>query len=91
MAVAASVLSPDVEKAIEIYDQRLRTVLETEHSGESLAIDVDSGDFELGSSHGEAARKLKSKRPPGARIVTLTIGPPTPQEIALAQRMAGVR
>ena len=91
MPVSVTGLSQDVERAIDIYERRLKTNLEPEHSGKSVAIDADSGDYEIGRSHGEAARSLKDKRPPGVHIVTLTIGPPTPQDISLAHRMAGVR
>ena len=90
MAISATGLTPDVEKAVQIYEQRLKPILEPRCSGESIALDPETGEYELGSSHSEAARKLKL-RWPQASIVTLTVGPPTPMEVSLAHRMAGIR
>ena len=91
MPVSATGLSPDVEIAVEFYENRLKPILEPQHNGRSVAIDAESREYELGDSHREAARNLKARLTRHSRIVTLTVGPPTPYDIALAQRMTGVR
>jgi hypothetical protein len=75
------------EKAREIYEQKLRNKLESNHTGEAVAIHVDSGDYAVGKTHSEAAHKLLAGHKPDGRIVTFTIGPPTDADMRLAHRM----
>lgn len=81
-------LSPLGEQARNIYETRLRTLLERDHLGQAVAIHVDSGDYAVASSHNEAARLLLARHERDGRIVTLTIGPPTDTDLRLAARMA---
>jgi hypothetical protein len=48
-----------VKKGKEIYQQKLKTMLEKDHKGEIVAIEVESGDYFLGRTVIEAADKGK--------------------------------
>lgn len=52
-----------VKRGKEIYQKRLKTMLEKDHQGEIVAIEVDSGDYFLGRTVIEAADKGKKKHP----------------------------
>jgi hypothetical protein len=64
-------------RALELYENKLRTVLEPQHNGEAVAIHVDTGDYALGRNHMAAVGNLRTRRARDGRIVVLTIGPPT--------------
>ena len=58
----------------EIYESRLRTLLETEeNSGKIMSIDVESGDYEIGDDLVVAGRRLQQCRP-DARMYGKRIG-----------------
>ncbi|HZT41179.1 MAG TPA: hypothetical protein VFA07_03275 [Chthonomonadaceae bacterium] len=80
-------LSPLAEQGRAIYESRLKAILEPEHTGEAVAIHVDTEDYALGNSHSEAARALLARHQPDGRIVTLTIGSPTDQDLRLVTRI----
>lgn len=50
-------------KGKEIYNEKLKDVLEPKHNGEIVAIEVESEDYFLGDSVAEAAEKAKRKYP----------------------------
>ena len=58
------------------YDQFLRAKLEPEHKGKFLALEVETGDYELGDSHLEALDKAEAKHPNSVFCI-LRIGPRT--------------
>lgn len=60
-------------RGTEIYEQRLRSQLAAGNKGRILAIDVDSGDFELADNNMEAANGLIARHP-DAQIWSLRIG-----------------
>ncbi len=47
----------------ELYEGAIRAKVEEGNIGRIVAIDVDSGDFELGDTTGEAGDKLLKYRP----------------------------
>ena len=47
----------------EIYKRDIRHLVEAEHFGEYVAIDVDSGDYAIADSVLAAADQLRSRRP----------------------------
>jgi hypothetical protein len=47
----------------KIYDEKLKGILEPEHNGKIVAIEVESGDYFLGNSIVEATEKAKQKYP----------------------------
>ncbi|MCZ6679865.1 MAG: hypothetical protein O7E52_21745 [Candidatus Poribacteria bacterium] len=52
-----------VREGQEIYDTKLKTMLEPGHTGEVVAIDVISGDYFIGNTLPEAAEKAKAQYP----------------------------
>ena len=47
----------------EIYERDIRRLVEAEHHGEVIAIDVDSGDYAIAATASLAARHLREQRP----------------------------
>ena len=47
----------------EIYERDIRRLVEAEHHGEFVAIDVDSGDYAIAGSVLAAAERLRERRP----------------------------
>ncbi len=58
-----------------LYEQRIRSQVEAEHKGQVIAIDVESGEFEIGKDGMSAAKRLK-ERQPAAQIWCVRIGYP---------------
>ncbi len=52
-----------VELGKRIYQEQLRAQLEPARNGEFVAIDVESGDYELGKSSLAASGELRKRRP----------------------------
>jgi hypothetical protein len=59
----------------EIYQERLRAQVETEENmGKLIAIDIETGDYEIGDDKSlEAPRRLQGRHP-GAALYTIRIG-----------------
>jgi hypothetical protein len=83
-------LSPSSERAIGIYESRLKHQLESDHLGQAVAIDANSGEYAIGPTHSLAARELRARQIPNAEIVTVTIGPPTSADLYITNRMMGL-
>ena len=62
-----------VRRGEELYNRLLRTRLEADHKGQIAAIDVDSGDYEVGATVLEASDRLRLRRP-DAEVFLLRIG-----------------
>ncbi|NUQ63738.1 MAG: hypothetical protein HUU20_14770 [Pirellulales bacterium] len=62
-------------RGTEIYDQRVRAQVESGNQGRIVAIDVDSGDFELAEDSLAAASQLLVRHP-DAQIWCVRIGYP---------------
>ena len=84
-------LSPLAQEALALYESHLKPLLEPEHTGEAVAVHVDTGDYEVAPTHREAARTLLTRHPPDGRVVTLTIGPATDADLRFASRMMAGR
>ena len=76
------------ERGQAIYEERLREKLEAEHSGDGVAIHLDSGDYAVHRNRAKAVVEL-SKRHSEGSIFSLIIGPPTTSEIILAAMLRG--
>lgn len=50
-----------VESAKRIYDERLKELLETEHPGEIIAVEPQSGDYVLGATISEVDRACQQR------------------------------
>ena len=46
----------------EIYERDIRSKAETRHFGEYVAIDVESGEWAIANSDGEALERLRARR-----------------------------
>lgn len=69
----------------EIYEQQLRSKLEPAHKGGIVAIDIDTGAFELGKNSPEAAARLRA-RLPEAQIYCIRVGYPAVYHIGYGDR-----
>ena len=58
-----------------IYQERLRKHVESGNTGQYLALDINSGEYEIGETHRETVDRLRV-RMPDAEIFTLLIGYP---------------
>ena len=58
----------------EIYWRDIRALVKDEHDGEYLAIDVDSGDWALGSDEINAARRLRAQQPDEVDVWLMRVG-----------------
>lgn len=72
------------QHGLAIYERKLKPILEPDRDGEYIAIHVDSEDYALGTSSGNAMRAMRQRRPQG-RLVVLQIGPEP--EWGLASRL----
>ena len=63
------------ERGSAIYQERLKCLLEPSHHGQFVAIDIDSGDYELGTEAHEASDQLRVRHPE-AQILVERIGYP---------------
>jgi hypothetical protein len=73
-------------RGLEIYDSRLKSLLEPEQNGKAVAIHVDTEDYIVHENWALATRLMRERHPDGA-IFTLFIGPPMESEIMLANRL----
>jgi hypothetical protein len=62
-------------RGAEIYDRQVRPQVEAGNQGRIVAIDVDSGDFELAEEGLAAASRLLARRP-DAQVWCVRIGYP---------------
>jgi hypothetical protein len=83
----ASDLSELAQKGIDLYESRLKALLEPDYAGHVVAVHVDTADYAIGSTHSQAARVLLARHAPDGRIVTLTIGRPSEADFRLAARL----
>lgn len=72
----------------EIYETRLRTLVEAEFDGQYVAIHVDTGDYETAKNRTYAARNLLKRHPIDGRIYVRKIGN-EPDYVLAARIMAG--
>ena len=75
------------EKAKELYENVIKHELTDDQLGLYLAIDVDSGDYEIGEKSLEIIKALRSRRPKGRifgmlhgsySVGSIGYAPPTP-------------
>ena len=58
----------------EIYERDVRGQVETDHHGEIVSIDVDSGSWAIGDSILEAVDRLRVQRPEAIDVWSLRVG-----------------
>ena len=64
-----------VQRSEEIYQERLRSQIEAQHRGQYIAIDIETGEYEIGADYHAAAHTILSRKPDAA-IGVLRIGYP---------------
>jgi hypothetical protein len=62
-----------VDRGTEIYERRLRHVLEPQHNGKYVVIDVETGEYEVDEDHLAASDRAAAKRP-GAPLYAARVG-----------------
>jgi hypothetical protein len=63
-----------VATGLKMYEQRIRPLVETpENVGKMLTLDVETGEYKIGTNSIESAIELKQNRPM-ARLFTVRIG-----------------
>jgi hypothetical protein len=72
------------DRGLTFYETKLKLLLEPKHDGEFVAIHVDTEDYELGKSSGDAMRAMRQRRSEG-RLVILQVG--SEPEWGLAARL----
>lgn len=68
----------DEERArqgLELYERRLRALLEPQQIGQQVAIHVEDGDYEVAATGVEADTRLRARHP-DAVFVLLEVGKP---------------
>jgi hypothetical protein len=73
IALEAPELDERSQKALAIYEERLKPLLEPEHKGKGIAILPETGDYEIAKTPFLAGRALR-QRHPGTLVVTFKIG-----------------
>ena len=61
------------QRGDEIYDRDVRSQLEPQHNGEVVAIDLDTGAWEVDSDEIAAAHRLRARHP-DAQIWAVRVG-----------------
>lgn len=64
-----------VERGERIYAERLRQLLEPQHVGKVIVIDIDSGDYDLGDDCRAVSDRVAAKHP-GAPLYAGRVGYP---------------
>jgi hypothetical protein len=65
-----------VERGQALYDQQIRAIVEPEHNGKFLVLDIETGGYELDMDSRAAFDRAEAKRP-GAPFYILRVGYPT--------------
>ena len=60
----------------EIYQRDIRPLVEADHHGKVIAIDVDTGDYAVADTASAAAKRLRAQRP-DAGVWLMRVGYPT--------------
>ena len=63
------------ERGVQIYESRLRAVLEPQFRGQFVAIDVETEDYEVANEAAAASDRLWARRP-DAQVLIERIGYP---------------
>lgn len=66
--------------ARQIYDEKIRAVVELQHAGEFLVLDVESGDYELDPDEVSAFDRAVAKHP-GGKLFIMRVGYPTAHKL----------
>ena len=65
-----------VDRGEAIYEQTLRSQVETGNIGRYIAIDIATGQYEIGDEHLPTVKLLRARLPQDALVCTLRVGYP---------------
>jgi hypothetical protein len=68
------------QRGEELYQQKIRSQVEPGNKGKYLAIDIETGDYEIGDHYSDIAHRLHAKHP-GAAVYVMRIGFPAAARI----------
>ena len=51
------------DRGEQIYEERIKHLVEPEHNGKFIVIDIESGDYEMDEEELDASARLKKRRP----------------------------
>lgn len=71
-----------IDRGMQLYESRIREIVEPKHHGQYVAIHVDSGRFTIGQSTPAAIREMRKICPPDGRLFLRRIGDEPEYEIA---------
>lgn len=78
-----------VQRGHTLYEQQIRTQVETQHAGAFLILDVETGDYEIDAEDVRALQRAKAKHPDGAFYI-VRIGSPTAYRLGAQPVLPGV-
>lgn len=81
MPVPREEIEEVARRAHEIYDRDLRAVVEPEHIGKFLALDVETGDYEIDASELAAVDRIEARNTGGRKRFLFRIGYPAAHKI----------
>ncbi len=64
------------KRALELYEQNIRALVEPDHKGEFLVIDIDTGAYEMDTDAVVASSRARERSPLGTRFL-IRVGYPT--------------
>lgn len=67
-------LSELSQRAVAIYAEKLKALLEPAHNGSTVAIHLDTGDYAVAATSPRARQALRERHPDGL-IATMIVGP----------------
>ena len=70
----------------EMYQRDILPLVEADHHGEVVAIDVDRGDYALADTALAAVERLRAQRPDAVNILCERVGYPTLRKFGLQSR-----
>jgi hypothetical protein len=73
MAKTRSTRGEVAARGQELYERAIRAQVEPAHDGEFLALDIETGDYEIDASELAAVRRARAKRP-DARLYLVRVG-----------------
>ena len=74
-------LSEQTQRALALYEGKLKAILEPDQNGSTVAIHLDTGDYAVAATSPNARQALRERRPDGP-IATMTVGPETDFQLA---------
>ena len=55
------------DRGDQIYEEQIKHLVEPEHNGKFIVIDIESGDYEMDEEHPAASKRMRERRPQSVR------------------------